>query len=457
MDGDGVIQVNLTSPHFYGDGEALDDLIGALTDYMEAHNSFLGTLHDELEGGGFLVMFLDHTEIEGLEGRFINLHRVSVFLASLWLGQANGPHRGVREDNGSDIFIVELVILEFRRSIETVGKPPPSSDGDRSQEPLSSNIPDGSYTWNVGVLVLVDDDVTLGSGLNTESVQTEVLGICLTADRPQENVGLDRVALIGVDGQVSWFTFDLCDLCLSVEFDTCVLHPRSENFLDGRVKSPEDGVTTDEEVGLRSEGVEDTGEFDGDITGTDDDDSFRLVLEVEETIRGNTKVGSRNLFFRGDGRVPSNSDANMVGLDGVGFLTRLGDPDLSGGEDGSMTVEEVDALPVPVGLVDTTQSLDVSIALGLEGCPVELWLTKTLELVSCGMTKLVSEIGGMPHQLLGNASDVDASATVVRGGFDDCDFLSVRGSATSSSRATAATSNEDDVVLFSKLDWGHLG
>jgi len=51
--------------------------------------------------------------------------------------------------------------------------------------------------------------------------------------------------------------------------------------LDGRVKGSKDGVTTDEEVSLGSEGVEDTGEFDGDITSTDDNDSFRLVFEGE--------------------------------------------------------------------------------------------------------------------------------------------------------------------------------
>jgi len=54
-------------------------------------------------------------------------------------------------------------------------------------------------------------------------------------------------------------------------------------------------------------------------------------------------------------------------------------------------------------------------------------------------------------------TDVNASASVVRGGLDYRDFLSVRGGATSSSRATAATPNEDDVVFIGKLDWGHFG
>ena len=69
-----------------------------------------------------------------------------------------------------------------------------------------------------------------------------------------------------------------------------------------------------------------------------------------------------------------------------------------------MAIEEVDTFPVPISLIDTAESLDVSVALRLECSPVKLWLAKTFELVSSSMTKLVSEIGSMPHQLFGNAS-----------------------------------------------------
>lgn len=71
VDGDGVVEINLASPHLDGDGKALDDLVGTLTDDVNAHNSFFGTLHDELEGGGLLVVLLDHAEVEGLEGSFV--------------------------------------------------------------------------------------------------------------------------------------------------------------------------------------------------------------------------------------------------------------------------------------------------------------------------------------------------------------------------------------------------
>jgi hypothetical protein len=253
-------------------------------------------------------------------------------------------------------------------------------------------------------LVLVDDDVAPGGGLDAKIIQTEALGICLTADCPQEDVGLDLVALVGIDSQIARLTLDLGDLGLSVEFDAGMLHPRGEDFLNGGVESPEDGITTNEEAGLGSEGVEDTSQFDGDVTSTDDDDSFRLVFEFEETIGSDTETSSGNFLVRGGGRVTTDGDANLVGLDGVGFLTRLGDLDLGGGKDGSVAVEEVDTLPVPVCLVDTTESLDVSVALKFESSPVELWLVDTLELVTRGVTKFVGEISGMPHQFLGNTS-----------------------------------------------------
>jgi len=348
VDGDGAIEIDFASPHFYSDGETLDDLVGALTNDVEAHNSFFGTLDDELEGGGLLVVFLDHAEVEGLEGSFVNLYSIPVLLSSLWLGQAYGPHGRVGEDDGSDIVVAELVILEFGRAKQTVGKPSSSSDGDGGQEPLAGNVSDRRYTGNAGVLVLVDDDVALLGGLDANIFQTEVLGIGLATDCPQEEVGLDLVALVGVDGQIPRFTLNLGDLGLSAEFDAGVFHPRSEDFLDGGVESSEDSVTTDEEMGLGSKGVEDTSQFDGDVTSTDDDDTFRLFFEFEETIGGDTKTSSGDFLVRGDGRVTTDGEANLVGLDGVGFLTRLRDPDFGGGKDGSVAVEEVDTLPVPV-------------------------------------------------------------------------------------------------------------
>ena len=102
----------------------------------------------------------------------------------------------------------------------------------------------------------------------------------------------------------------------------------------------------------------------------------------------------------------TDGDANVVGLDGVGILAGLTGRDLNLGwrKDGSVAAEEVDILPVPVGLVDATEPLDVSVTLRLEGGPIELWLVEAFELVSSGLTKLVGKVCGVPHQLLWDTS-----------------------------------------------------
>lgn len=252
--------------------------------------------------------------------------------------------------------------------------------------------------------MVVDDDVALGGGLDTDLFQSEVLGVGLTADCPQENVGLDGTVLVGVNGQIAVFALNFSDLGLTMYLDPGMFHPLSEDFSDVRVESPEDVVMTDEEMGLCAERIEDTCEFYGDVTSTDDDDSFRLVLELEEPVRGDTEVSPGNFVFRGDDRMTTDGDADVMSVEDLGFLTRVRDLDLGGREDGGVTVEEVDALLFPVSEIDTAKPFYVGVALELEGGPVELWFVDVLELVPYGLTELVGKICGMPHQFLWDAS-----------------------------------------------------
>ena len=189
-----------------------------------------------------------------------------------------------------------------------------------------------------------------------------------------------------------------------MNFDAGVLHPGSEDLLDGRVESAEDSITTDEEVGLGSEGVEDTGELDGNVTGSYHNDPLGLVFEFKETIRVDTEACSGDFLIRGDYWMAADGDTDVIGLDSVGPLTGFRDLDLRRGKDGSVTVQEVDTLPVPISLVDAAEFLNVSVALRLEGCPVELWVVYAFELVSGRLMKLVGEICGVPHQLLWDTS-----------------------------------------------------
>jgi hypothetical protein len=68
VDCDGVIEIGLTGAHFNGNGEALDDLVGALADDVNADDSFFWTVYNEFEGCRLLVGFVDHAKVERLEG-----------------------------------------------------------------------------------------------------------------------------------------------------------------------------------------------------------------------------------------------------------------------------------------------------------------------------------------------------------------------------------------------------
>ena len=100
--------------------------------------------------------------------------------------------------------------------------------------------------------------------------------------------------------------------------------------------------------------------------------------------------------------MPIDGDANVVGLDGVWFPTRLRDLVLGGGHDGSIAFEDTPLALVV--LVDTTEYLNVGVTLSLEGGLVERWLAATLKFVPDGMTRLVGEIASMPYYLSGNTS-----------------------------------------------------
>ena len=105
MNGDSVVEINLASPHLDSDSKALDDLVGTLTDDMDAHNVFFGTLYDELESGGLLVILFDHAEVKGLEGGFVwaristrfpdrrDMFHVQVFTESPYFLRASGSVR----------------------------------------------------------------------------------------------------------------------------------------------------------------------------------------------------------------------------------------------------------------------------------------------------------------------------------------------------------------------------
>jgi hypothetical protein len=107
--------------------------------------------------------------------------------------------------------------------------------------------------------------------------------------------------------------------------------------------------------------------------------------------------------------------ADVVRLEHVLAPVLLRDLDLGGREQLTAALVQLDALLSEVRVVHPVQPPDVGIPLGLERGPVELRLTDTRagEVVALGVTNLVGDVGGMPHNLWVDVRDYDASRAYV--------------------------------------------
>src|SRR5258708_12799667 len=94
-----------------------------------------------------------------------------------------------------------------------------------------------------------------------------------------------------------------------------MLNPLREDRLDIRIEFTEHLITTNNEMSLGTECIEDTCEFYCNIARTDNDDFFRLLCEFEETIRVDTIRGSRDFRIRRSSRTTPNSQDDMVRLE----------------------------------------------------------------------------------------------------------------------------------------------
>ena len=94
-------------------------------------------------------------------------------------------------------------------------------------------------------------------------------------------------------------------------------HVRRQGVLDERVEGSQNLVVSDQQVRLCAERVEHAGKLDRDVSGSDNGDSLRLLLDVEEAVRVDSVRGTRDLVIGGDGRSSTDSDSNLLRLDRV--------------------------------------------------------------------------------------------------------------------------------------------
>lgn len=223
----------------------------------------------------------------------------------------------MREDDGRDVLVREVVVLVLGTAKETVTQATASSDGDGGEEGLALDVTNGVDAVDVGVLVLVDNDVALLVNVDTDLVEANAGNVRVTANSPDKDVDLEGlVRRVDVDEErARGRLLDLLDVGLLVDVKTLLLGPGNERVREDGVKGAEDRVVADEEVGLGAKAVEDASELDGNVAGTDDSDALGLRLDVEEAVRVDAERSAGDLGVGGDRRLATDGNDNLLGLD----------------------------------------------------------------------------------------------------------------------------------------------
>ena len=103
----------------------------------------------------------------------------------------------MREDHCGDVVVVQLQIFLVIK--ESVCQSPSSRDGYWSEERLASHVPQGVEAGDVGVLVVVNQDVPGLVQVEADVLTAESVSVGSSAHGPEEDVGggqlLSRVEL----------------------------------------------------------------------------------------------------------------------------------------------------------------------------------------------------------------------------------------------------------------------
>lgn len=96
----------------------------------------------------------------------------------------DGGELDSREHHRGHIVVIQLIVLVLLPTKQPITQTTTRRDCHRREEHLASNVAEGIDVLDVGLLVLVDDDIALLVEVEANDVRLELLGIGMSADRP---------------------------------------------------------------------------------------------------------------------------------------------------------------------------------------------------------------------------------------------------------------------------------
>ena len=446
MNGDRVVKVPFRGAHLDGDAKALRHFVGADADNVKTDDALLGAEADELHGR--LGLARHDGVVHVVKGRLVDLDVFgTVALARLVLGEADSADRRVRKDHRRDVVIVELVV--GHAAVQAVREAAARGDRHGGELGEAAHVAKRVDVRHIGVLPLVGDDVARAGELDARRLKVEALEVGQAADRREHDIrndlGRELVAVV-LEFAVAKRHFQLTSGVALHLLDfgaRDALHARVCELVaqvaadDGVERAQHLGVARDK-VHLGAERVQHAGELDGDVAGAGDHGAAREVGELKEAVAVDDVLAAGHLELRGVaarrnqkplGRVLFIVDGNRVRVDERG-----------------RAAEHRHLVLVQVGRVDAVQALNVRVARLFQQRPVKRVRLRVLKAVRGGVVKRLRHAGGIPHNLLGHAPDIDARAAEAAL-LDQRDAGTVRGRTTRRRETTTSTSNNNKVKL----------
>ena len=196
----------------------------------------------------------------------------------------------------------------------------------------------------------VDFEASSVVGLDARDLEVEPVGVALAADAVEEAVAGDLLVARGVGDDEVAASLEIDHLLPEAKLDVAVLHVESKDFDDLTVDELEHAVVVVDEGDAYAEGREDTGVLDADHAGPDDGQSLRESFEVEDLVGVEdalaVEVEPRRPRGPGTGR-----EEKLLGLDESNSIFTF-DDDPVGTHEGTVSAQDLDAVPEELGLED---------------------------------------------------------------------------------------------------------
>mmetsp|Transcript_22153 Transcript_22153/g.62885 ORF Transcript_22153/g.62885 Transcript_22153/m.62885 type:complete len:482 (-) Transcript_22153:68-1513(-) len=455
VDGDAGIKVALGGTHLHGNPESLQHLVRAHPDHVQSNHEFVGARRDELHDRLRLVLGLHGEDAVVQVGEFRTV-RLDVVLSEFGDGFGFGhPARsdgGVGKDDGRHK-IVRCPAVGLAAE-DAIGKSASGRDRHRCQLDLAAHVSQGEDVVDGCVLEFVGLDVGgFIHQLDANLVQVQGFGVRQPTRGHEDDVDIADGTIVTFDEMDGLLAICRQVNCLdahriAVNRDALALHLGVQVVRNVIVEIAQRLGLADDQMRIGAQSVEDSSQFDGDVSRTDNDGLLRQFFQIEEPVARDGVLHAGRAA--GQSRTATGGDQDLVG--GELLLLAIVERNLDGVsiDEGGVAGDVGDVGILQSVAVDAVQLDDVLVTAFLQRLPVEVD-GRLLEAVLRGIVlHHLCHAGRHEHDLLRDAADVDARSAEPRA-FDHGDLLAVLlGGAFGCRQSAAASAEDDEVVVVSR-------